>query len=295
MAKKRKPESASGRRLVLALSDTHGGHRLALLNPATALIREGDAGQAVEWAPVPTATQKYLWKVYLEQLAEVRDLAGDDEVLVLHVGDSGWGDKHPEGLLAGITREDQRVIARDNLLPALRLPTVRKARLLSGTLAHAPDDAEARVAAMLQKETGLDVQAAHHSRLTVDGVLFDVAHHGPHPGSRDWLRGNVALYYLRDRVYRDRRMGRKPARVYLRGHFHEWVEVPFREVWRGKRVAADLVILPSWMSLTWFARRVTQSAPALAHGMAVFEVVDGRLQEIRPYLRELDLRTEETL
>lgn len=280
--------------MVLALSDMHAGHRLGLLNPDTTLVKADDLGRVQPWRPQPGATQEWLWDCYRACLSDAAELAGDDEILVLHLGDATQGDRH-EGCMPEVTRADQRAIACGCLEPLAALPQVHKVRLITGTAVHVPDTAEARIASDLAAVTAVDVKAAHHERLTVDNVTFDLAHHGPHPGSRDWLRGNVALYYLRSAVYGDRRAGVEPARVYLRGHFHEYVPVAFADFWHGQYQTYDLTIVPSFCGYSDFARKVTRSSPRLTVGMAAFVIEDGRLVETVPLLHHPDLRCEEEL
>jgi hypothetical protein len=122
-------------------------------------------------------------------------------------------------------------------------------------------------------------------------VVLDVAHHGPHPGTRDWLFGNVATLYLRDRIYRDRALGQEPASVYLSGHYHHWVHVTLYQTWQGEDRRYDLVVLPSFCGLGEYARKATRSDPSLTTGLGLFEVIDGRLADIRPVTQVWDLRT----
>lgn len=282
----------TGRRIVLALSDMHAGGKMGLLNPATVLERADDLGRVEQWTPALGATQRWLWERYQDCLSDAADLAGDDEIVVLHVGDATNGTAHG-GNIPDTTMADQREIACCNLLPLLALPQVRRMRLSTGTAVHVPDCAEARIAASLAG--GSDVRVAHHERLTMDRVIFDVAHHGPYPGSRDWLKGNVALLYLRSAVYTDRRLGAAPARCYLRGHFHEYVSAHHEEYWEGQRYLYDLTVIPSFCGLTDFARKVTRSTPALTVGMVAYIVRGGQIEGIEPLTDTMDLRLEEEL
>lgn len=286
----------SKRRIVLTLSDVHGGHTLGLLNPATVLIRANSkTGDFEEWCPDLTEVQRRLWGIYTEHLAEAVEFAGDDEIIIFHNGDLTWGSKYPSGAISGITQDEQRVIGFYNLLPLVMLPNVTKVRLISGTRSHVPDSCEAKVAYTLRDKTSKNVRAFHHHRASVNGVTFDLAHHGPGTGIRDWLKGNVALIYLRSRIYSDRRLGIEPARVFIRGHYHEWVPVTFRDTWCGIDYVCDLRVLPSYSGLTWYARQVTQSTPTLTNGLCLFEIVDGQVTEIKPIKVTEDLRTEEVL
>ena len=283
-------------RCVLQISDMHAGSRWGLYNPECVLIRANDDGDVEEWQPALTPTQRYLWSLLDDKLGEIADWAGGDEILLFHTGDATQGDRYTEAMMLDITRSDQRAIATSNLAYICRrLPQIRKVRLITGTLVHVPNDAEARTAADLREETGLDVASAHHVRANISGAVFEIAHHGPFPGSRDWLRGNVALYHLKDRVYRDRRAGIRPADVYMYGHFHTFVEVPLADEWLGESRLLRLVIAPSMVGMGHYARKSTRSAPFVSHGLVGYGVVNGMVAEVVPFKRRLDLRTEETL
>lgn len=285
----------SRRRIVAVLADTHGGSRFGLLSPDTVLVRELDRGDWEEWTPDLTETQRYLWERYEAHLEQLRQFAGQDEILVFHDGDLTDGVRYPEHLMPDITLADQRAIGCYVLLPLFRLRNVRTGRLVAGTLTHGPESPEARVAAKLARDTGKDVQSYRHGQADVDGVLFEFAHHGPFPGSRDWLRGNVALLHLKSRVYEDRRRGLQPARVHAYAHYHQFVHVTHNEIWQGERCTYDLVICPSYSGLKRHGQKVTRSTPFIRNGLIAFEVVDGALGRIEAFFDEEDLRTKEAL
>jgi len=276
------------------MADMHSGHKLGLLSPETVLVRETDEGETEYWTPELGATQKWLWECYEWCLGEAAALAGNDEIVVVHCGDVTQGDRH-EGTMKDVTKDDQREIARCNLSRIARMAQVLAMRLMTGTAVHVPDCAEARVAAALNGRDGVEVRACHHERLTVDRVVFDIAHHGPPPGVRDWLKGNTALYYLKSAIYADRRIGKEPARVYIRGHFHEHVPAPYEDLWHGRHMRYDLTVVPSFCGFTEHARKITRSSPQLTVGMVAYEIVNGRLADIVPFTRSVDLRMEEEL
>jgi hypothetical protein len=251
-----------------------------------------------EYVPVPmTKVQRRLWPLYKRTIGDIADYADGCEIVVIHAGDPTQGDKHSGGNIPGITFEQQKQISFWNLKPLIELGNVKTARLLTGTPAHVePGRADADVAALLAtKFPEKDIKVVHHTRIHVGDEVIDGAHTGPHGGSRDWLKGNVATLHLRDRVYRDRRMNKTPATVYLRAHRHVYVHVTLNDIWWHTPSVHHLVVVPSFCGFTSYARSVTQSEPELVNGMVTFEIVNGKLREILPFVDYTDLRLEETL
>src|SRR4030042_6537563 len=123
------------RRVFAWISDTHAGKKTGLLNPATVLLRVLDDGSEEEWKPEPSATQRWFWPVYEAAIGGLAEYAKGDEIIVAHAGDITHGENHG-GTIPETTREDQRQIAIDNMLPLLRLPNVKKGRLITGTEVH---------------------------------------------------------------------------------------------------------------------------------------------------------------
>jgi len=286
------------RTVIAVVSDTHGGHKLGLLHPETVLLEEDAEGNLTPYLPELTATQRYLWDLYLTHIAEVRAFAGADRLILLHNGDVTQGVKYPEHLVS--TRlADQITIGVQNLRPWFELAEVTWARLSKGTGSHVLGEGSSEIlvaqqlAALFPKS---DVQAVYHGLLTAAGVEIDYAHHGPYPGSRVWLKGNVARYDLRSMMWEMLSSGRTPPRVVLRAHYHQWI--PPETVgleFMGDMFYSTLVLTPSYCGMGAHGHQATRSAAGQTHGMVAIEVVDGRLGDIKTFKRSLDLRTKERL
>ena len=52
--------------ILVALSDLHAGFKLALMNPKVELYDEQPGTQPTAYSPKPTASQEYLWKIYVD-------------------------------------------------------------------------------------------------------------------------------------------------------------------------------------------------------------------------------------
>lgn len=298
MAKPKRQAVASGRRVVVALSDTHCGHRLGLCNPETVLEDVDAKGNRYSWPVRLTETQAYLWEKYTADLAAVKALAGADEIVVLVAGDLTQGIKHPQSLMSN-NLDHQIVIAIDVLRPWLSNGhNARVMRLVQGTAAHTMDGAlEPMVARTLKAERPeADIGVVFHGLFSVNEVTFDVVHKGPYPGSREWLRGNVARLALRSMMLRELLDGREPPRVVIRAHYHRYEQVPETVMHHGQEAKSDLYLLPSYCGMDLHGHSATQGTSWQSHGLVAFETEPGgKLGRVHPFVETLDLRTREVL
>jgi len=293
MARKRRKAQ---RLVVVLLSDTHAGHKLGLLNPETQLIDE----HGEPYTPGLNATQTYLWELYQLHIEQVAQIAGKSRVIVIHNGDVTQGNRYPSHL-ALVTIADQVTAAAANLRPwyAHKRLKVGAVRVICGTAVHTWEaSSEALVAQRLAQEfPKVDTRPLYHALITLEGQRgqsLDAAHHGPFTGSRNWLKGNSARYYLRSAMMDELKDGETPPRVYARAHYHEWVHETLRIRSRGQDVVSDLVITPCYTGVDDYARKVTRSLRKLDHGLVVLVFEDG-LREVIPLYQELDIRTKEEL
>jgi hypothetical protein len=176
---------------------------------------------------------------------------------------------------------DHLAIAAANMAPWLALPRCKSLTLVTGTGAHDFGEGSAEEA-VSQYIGSKQVRLAWHDLIDIDGLLIDVAHHGPHPGTRSWTEGSVARFYLRSCLYKEH----PPADVYLRGHYHEMVRVP---LWHEHKMH-NLLISPAWQWPGPHSIQVTQSRASISCGMWALEIVGGRLVEIHELWEEKDLR-----
>lgn len=281
----------SDRRILAVHSDTHAGLRYALMNPETVLYAEDEKGNPYPWQPEMTKTQEYLWKIYCEHIDTAIAIADGSPMTVDHLGDECNGNKHPD-LLVSNRIADQVIIAEMNTHPWFNYPMMQHYRQVVGTGAHNlgfGSTAMLVVSQMKARFPGVDIQPLYHGLMDIGGVLVDYAHHGPFPGSREWLKGNVARFYLRDLMMRDLQDGRTPPRLVLRGHYHQ----PVKEYLEHAGHEAELFVLPSYTMINDHAMQAAQSPNKLTHGMIVFEIEDGKVVETHRLYQTIDIRTEE--
>jgi len=286
----------SKRRIILAESDTHAGNLLGLCNPKVRIL-SSDGSKKV--GPSIREFQQYTWGLRTDYIGNVVEIAGDSDIIHIHGGDITQGNKYHDQLMT--TRiADQFSIADANMWPIYEIPNVKTGRLITGTSAHifGEGTSEIEVAERLSlRYPDKDIRPLAHSLLEIDGIEFDVTHHGPGAGIRQWTRGNVARHYLRSKMWQDYKTRGKVPRLFIRGHYHTFVHETVRERFGDEYVESHLIILPSWCGMTEYARQATQSEYELTNGLVAIEIIPGDQIPLRihPFVKTLDLRTKETL
>ena len=276
---------------MLVLSDTHGGHKHALCDPDTVLFDEDELGNPVQQRVALTDVQKWLWNVYSELLERTTEIAGDDEIVCVHLGDVCHGNKHPEQLIS--TRIYDQIEIAATALSWLRALNLRSMAIIAGTGAHTFGEASATkaVADRLKHEHQIPAEVFYHGLFDIDGLSVDAAHHGPGPGSRSWLTGNVARYYLRSLMMAAIVADQYPPELVLRGHYHTKVD----EVVTVGDYESRIIVCPSMCFLSDYARQATKSIPRVTVGGALFEIDNGHVIGKHWITDTVDVRTRKTL
>ena len=289
------------RQYLITMTDSHGGHLLGLMPPNVTLFQVGRNGAIVPRSPKQTEMQNYLWyDVYIPAVRKIKKLAKRHPIVGIHAGDPTHGLNHPDQLVSTSTA-DHIQIAVENMAPLLQLENMRAFRFVMGTDAHEFGEGSASilVAANIKNiYRGLDVGVVAHGLAEIrgTGVTIDYAHHGPPPGARSWLHGNVARYYLRDQMLIHlAELGQVPPDIFLRGHVHEYVHEVLRQDCPGGECWSRLVVIPSMCGLDRFAQKTTRSHYILRNGLVVFVVDNERIVDVIPYIEQMDLRTKEQI
>lgn len=281
------------RAIIAVVSDTHGGFTLGLCNPEVVLYDEGETGEIIPYKPKLSSSQVFLWRHYQDSIAKIMTLAGDDELFLIHNGDLTHGNKHASTLVSNRIG-DQILIGQANMEPWYAAPTLKTVRMIVGTEAHNFGKGSSELLAtkyLHDVHPNVDTSAAYHSLLSIKGVLIDAAHHGPYPGSREWLRGNVARFYLRDMVMKALMRGKEPARIVLRAHYHSYV----RETLYAGGKEYSLIVTPSYSMLGDYSHQAARSPEEVTVGMVALEIIDGELVKVHELMETLDIRTKEVL
>ena len=287
----------SQRKIIILLADTHGGHKLGLLTPGTGLFDEDEDGNLTRYTPRLTATQKYIWRCYEDDLHDAETIADGAPITIIHNGDLTHGKKYPHQLVS--TRDaDQVLIAIANLECALNLPNVANCRIIHGTAAHTFGEGTAPllVAEVLRaKFSKVSVATLSHGLFSVGADSLDVAHHGAGPGGRKWLEGNILRYYVRDIMLRALVDGDKPPTAVVRAHFHTYTRETVRVGSKRGTFTTEAFILPAYCGLSEHGRQATRSTSTISTGMLVVEIEGGKVKEYHPRVHYRDVRTKEEL
>lgn len=251
-------------RIILVLfSDMHSGFKLGVCTPEAAEAIGARTNEIQDW----------LQAIMAKALETATALAGEDEIIVIHNGDVTHGDRHLVEVMT--TRiADQLLIAKHNLKPWLALPNVKRMLLSYGTGGHEFEEGSATsIIADVLREGHPDrvIEEGYHFLLDVDGAGVDIAHHGPHPGSRLWLSGNVARFYLRDLMLQHIVRMETPPVLVLRSHVHTAIdEVVTVGEWESRIIITPPLCIPGD-----YAHKATRSIGSVKCGVVITEIVDG--------------------
>lgn len=284
------------RNLIVVISDPHCGNIYGWINPETELDIIDELGNEVKYRPKVNEIQKFLWgDITVPALERLKSLAGKDPIAVISTGDVTQGNGHKEELVT--TRiADQNFIAEAAFLPFIELKNTKIARFVLGTGIHefGEGSASITVAKLLQnKFPKKDIKPLYHGLADINGFTIDYSHHGPNTGSRQWLEGNEARYYLRNLMMKDLSIGKSPPNLVLRGHYHERTKEYLSIVWQDTEYESWIYVMPSMCMIGDFGRKATKSRHLITNGIIIFEVINGRLHNTYEYKRTLDIRTKE--
>ena len=289
-------------RVHYVISDTHGGHVLGLMLPGVTLYQEQFNSktletEVVEWEPEPNPLQAMLNSWYVEDLEFVEKLAAGRPITGHHNGDPTQGTKYPREWVS--TREaDQVLIAENNLRQGYLLSNMEAYYLTMGTGSHEMGEGSSTIliARMLQQRfPEIKTRISNHWLMSINDVEFDIAHHGPGPGSRKWLDANNLRWYVNDIMQRDVDRDRVPPAVVVRSHFHTIAMATSHYRKKTTFYTTQGVLTPGYTGLDFFARQATRSKNEVTVGIVVFEISAKGKVNIETNFRILDTRTREII
>ncbi len=269
---------------------------MGLCNPDT-ILENIENGNKTKYSPQLSETQKWMWEVYEWGISETIQLAGIDDIVLLHDGDPTHGKASFLQLMSS-QLSDQLLMAQANIERWLRYPNVKVVRFGVGTGLHELGEGSASILianALTGKYPDMDISVVYHGLLDLDGFLIDYAHHGPFIGSRKWLEGNELRYYLRSIMISEIMEGRTPPHLVVRGHYHVYRREFLEICANGKTYDSWAVLLPGFTFKDDYTRRATRSEFKQTVGMMAFEILDGHLYQTHRFTKTIDIRTKEII
>lgn len=258
--------------IYLVISDIHGGNQLGLLAPGTMLWQENIGGDPTPWVPSLNPLQVELWDMFQWDLDWVVKMAAGRPIVVKLNGDITQGLKYVREWVS-VRPSDQIEIAVRILKAILMMPGIRSLDLVMGTGSHEVDQTNPILAArILNAEGDVPVGLANHYISQVNDTIFDLAHHGPIPGSRRWLEGNSLRWYTNDIQQRELDLGREPPHWVVRSHYHT-VGRSASDYRKGTRLyRTESLLTPGFTGMDGYARQATRSKFEIHVGMCAWQV-----------------------
>ena len=267
--------------VVAALGDLHAGGTTAVSPPEG--IELDDGGRQM-----PSKLQRWLydnWMDAWERYGRVLDdYRPDAQTLVLN-GDLVDGIHHKSPQVAPLAGQHFRTALTLLERGPLRFQPDH-IHVVRGTESHVgrAGELEEGIARTLRAEGLPTVEdpatgqvSSYWRRLRIDGVRFDIRHHG-RMGQRAHTRGPYSRLYAQDIELEHRLDGEEPPHIALRSHLHKYMDSG-----RSHRWTTRVVSLPCWQMTTAYGHRI--AAESLTDiGMVVFIIRDGVLLEPQPFL-----------
>jgi hypothetical protein len=255
--------------IIAVANDLHAGSTVALCPPHIDL----DDGGGYEASKV----QRWLWQCWGDFWREVereRQAAGDHLHYQIFNGDLADGDHHDTPQILSRNPEAQAAVLREALaLPMAQQP--ERIFVVRGTEVHnGKGNSVEEGVARRWRDDGLPVEGDPstgtaswwHLRADIEGVRFDVAHHG-RTGHRAHTEGNAANLYAHDILLHHVKDGHQPPDLALRAHYHRFNDsydlCPVRVITNG-----------AWQLKTSYVHKI--AADSISHiGGLIITVQDG--------------------
>lgn len=289
--------------ILVAVGDKQAGHAGALVNPETLLptweIDPKTKKRVIDGYEHPKLSpmQKQLWEWHEHDRNEIGKLAGRDPIIYLGMGDETQGGYYKDDL-QNVSLSVQTLYSYHNMLPWMEMKSLRAAYFVQGTSVHlwGAGDTETILVHTLRKEFPKKrIELTQHWELDIDGLLVDIAHHGPGPGSREWTKGNTLRLYTRSLMQKLHNNGKLTPHLLLRAHYHQPISEVVSLNLDEEILRTEAWITPPQCVIGAHGQKATQSVSQMHIGMLAFEIINGKLIETyyKPFWHTFDLRVRE--
>jgi hypothetical protein len=235
---------------------------------------------------------KWLWDdVWLPGVEFISKLAGDDPVVLFDSGDNVHGSRFVESLYSPFIHH-QVSISVESMRPWRKLNNLFGIAMSYGTGSH---DFGSNAAALQVYEGlapwGYKMWLDDHVNMLLDGVRFDLAHHGSNLSKRRHLKFNTARLDFEQLIRENLEFDESYSDVYMRGHFHRDAIIPIHIDWAGKYIKSLAMINPPMCGPNGYARQAARSMESISCGFNYLVIDDGKVVDYNSYLVRKDTRS----
>lgn len=274
-------------RTVLVVSaDKHSGSTMGLVPDEPLQLHDGGTHN-------PSPLQKILWQQYQECLDFIKQERKKSRLIWVENGDVCEGIHHQTTQVISARIDEHEDIASDILdrtFKKLRFGKDDRAYMVAGTEAHASsgNQSENRVAKDLDFTPQYTESSGKNNRyvwdkllIKINGVLFDITHHGGSVGRRAWTTENGMYNRVKSFYFQTLNDGRKLPRYWVRSHLHQFVQATYD----GKRGSITGVVTPSFQFKTGYGQKVAGDNLSDI-GLLVFTIEDNGVVQMHPVMAE---------
>ena len=255
-------------------SDQHCGSTVGLCPPK---VRLPEGGNYEESKP-----QAWMWERWIDFWGKVERIRRREKAILYcgYNGDLYEGDHHGTKQIVSRDSHVQSYIA-DTVFNVPRKLKPKYQFVVRGTECHVGSAEEDRAAWMKAQKDPVTGNWSHwHLRQEINGVRFDVKHHG-RIGTRPWTRSNP-VSMLAFNIWAEHAERELPyPHVAIRSHFHTSAD-------SGDAYKTRVIQLPAWQLKTAHAHKVVAENIADIGGVIIIVPPDGEY-EIKRVLYPVEL------
>lgn len=301
------------RTVIACPADTHCGSTLGLMTPKPLMCSD-------ENTVTPSPAQRIIWKQWEHNWGLVEEERKKSKLVVVQNGDPVEGMHHESPQVMSMRETDHVTIAIHCYDWALRKAKFNARNgdryyQVAGTEAHGGvgsqaeetlardfrnrNDKENGVVPVWEKEVFSDEEDIIQGKYTwggirrrVNGVLFDISHHGASVGKRAWTKPNSLLNTIKSIYFECLNNNMPIPRYWVRAHYHEYVHAYYED----KQGIIEGFVLPSFqLAGSNYVRRYKGGSLMLADiGMVHFVVEDdGSSRYVADYITVEQDKVEE--